>query len=178
MQDGERAHTPHAALPLAVLEQAPVIILLLGLDGRIQHVNPFFEELTGWRLVDACGRDWFSSFLPERDRERIRALFLNAEGAAPARGSVSTCEEPSIELGEQVRDDTCILWVRDNGIGFDMKLHDVMFELFQRFHSSDDYPGTGVGLAIVRKAAERMGGRVWAQSEPGRGATFYLEVPQ
>jgi signal transduction histidine kinase len=69
------------------------------------------------------------------------------------------------------------LAVRDNGVGFEMKFHDRIFSIFQRLHRAEDYPGTGVGLAIVRKAMERMGGRVWAQSQPGQGATFFLELP-
>jgi light-regulated signal transduction histidine kinase (bacteriophytochrome) len=71
-----------------------------------------------------------------------------------------------------------MLWVRDNGTGFDMKFHDRIFDIFQRLHRAEDYPGTGIGLAIVRKAMERMDGRTWAESEPGKGATFYLELPQ
>ncbi|NDP47611.1 MAG: PAS domain S-box protein [Sulfuriferula multivorans] len=66
----------------------------------------------------------------------------------------------------------------DNGIGFDMQFHDRIFEIFQRLQRAEDYPGTGVGLAIVFKAMQRMGGRVWAESAPGQGATFYLELPQ
>jgi signal transduction histidine kinase len=68
--------------------------------------------------------------------------------------------------------------VRDNGIGFDNKYHDQIFGIFQRLNPAEDYPGTGIGLAIVRKAVERMGGRAWAESSPGRGATFYLEIPK
>jgi PAS domain S-box-containing protein len=68
--------------------------------------------------------------------------------------------------------------VKDNGCGFDMKYHDRIFAIFQRLHRVEDFPGTGVGLAIVNKAAERMGGRVWARSEPGGGAEFFLELPQ
>ena len=71
-----------------------------------------------------------------------------------------------------------MLWIRDNGIGFDMKDRDRIFDLFQRLNVADDYPGTGIGLAIVRKAMERMGGRAWAESTPGQGATFYLEIPK
>jgi PAS domain S-box-containing protein len=70
------------------------------------------------------------------------------------------------------------LAVRDNGLGFDMKFHDRIFAIFQRLHRAEDYPGTGVGLAIVRKAMERMGGRVWAESAPGQGATFTIELPE
>ena len=86
-------------------------------------------------------------------------------------------EAPSIELGGRVEGDKAILWVRDNGIGFDMKFTDRIFDIFQRLHRAEDYPGTGIGLAIVRKAMERMGGRVSAESAPGKGATFFLEIP-
>jgi signal transduction histidine kinase len=86
--------------------------------------------------------------------------------------------QPAIEVGGRDGGDSCLLWVRDNGAGFDMKYHERIFTIFQRLHRSEDYPGTGVGLAIVRKAMERMGGRAWAESEPGKGATFYLEIPK
>lgn len=70
-----------------------------------------------------------------------------------------------------------LLTIADNGIGFDMEYHDHIFKIFQRLHRDEQYPGTGIGLALVRKAVERIGGRVWAQSEPGKGATFYVELP-
>jgi len=69
-----------------------------------------------------------------------------------------------------------VMAISDNGIGFDMRFHDRLFEVFQRLHRAEDYPGTGVGLGIVHKAAQRMGARVWAESAPGHGATFYLEL--
>lgn len=87
-------------------------------------------------------------------------------------------EQPRIEVGAKENGESCLVWVRDNGIGFDMKHHDRIFDIFQRINATDDYPGTGIGLAIVRKAMERMGGRAWAESEPGHGATFYLEIPK
>ena len=86
--------------------------------------------------------------------------------------------DPCIEVGSKESEESCLLWVRDNGIGFDMKYHDRIFDIFQRLNVAEDYPGTGIGLAIVRKAMERMGGRAWANSEPGHGATFYLEIPK
>ena len=87
-------------------------------------------------------------------------------------------DHPRIEVGSIDNAESCVLWVRDNGIGFDMKYQDRIFDLFQRVNITNDYPGTGIGLAIVRKAMERMGGRAWAESEPGHGATFYLEIPK
>jgi len=70
-----------------------------------------------------------------------------------------------------------LLAIEDNGIGFDMQYHDHIFKVFQRLHRDDQYPGTGIGLALVRKAIERMGGKVWAQSRLGEGATFFIELP-
>ncbi len=100
----------------------------------------------------------------------LRNLLENALKFTPA------AVQPSIEIGGRMEAGRCILWVKDNGIGFDMKFHDRIFEIFQRLQRVEDYPGTGIGLAIVRKAMQRMGGRVWAESEPGQGAVFYLEL--
>lgn len=86
--------------------------------------------------------------------------------------------EPLIEVGAKETTGHFLVWVRDNGVGFDMKHHDRIFEIFHRLNANDDYPGTGVGLAIVRKAMERMGGRAWADSTLGQGSTFYLEFPK
>ncbi|MBF0495042.1 MAG: PAS domain S-box protein, partial [Deltaproteobacteria bacterium] len=86
--------------------------------------------------------------------------------------------EPRIEVGGSVNEDTYSLWVQDNGVGFDMRYSNRIFEIFQRLQRVEDYPGTGIGLAIVAKAMQRMRGRVWAESAPGQGATFYLEIPK
>ena len=84
---------------------------------------------------------------------------------------------PVIEIGGETDAQQVHVWVRDNGIGFDMKYSDRIFEIFQRLHRAEDYAGTGIGLAIVRKSMERMGGRARAESRPGEGATFHLEWP-
>jgi signal transduction histidine kinase len=84
-------------------------------------------------------------------------------------------DSPRIELRGRIRQDKLLLSVADNGIGFDMRYHERIFEIFQRLNQAERYPGTGVGLALVRKAVQRMGGRVWAESEPGEGARFWLE---
>jgi PAS domain S-box-containing protein len=85
--------------------------------------------------------------------------------------------EPVIEIRAWTSDSNCILCVRDNGIGFDMRFYDKIFEIFQRLQRAEEYPGTGIGLAMVQKAMERMGGRVWAESQVGAGAVFYLQLP-
>ena len=83
-----------------------------------------------------------------------------------------------IEIGSAETLKNCRLWVRDNGVGFDMKYRERIFDIFQRLHCEEEFAGTGVGLAIVRKAMQRIGGRAWAESEPGKGSTFYLEIPK
>ena len=83
----------------------------------------------------------------------------------------------AIEVGARRALGHALFWVRDNGPGFDMRYHDRIFEIFQRLHRAEEYPGTGVGLAIVRKAVERMHGKVWAESAKGEGATFYIQLP-
>ncbi len=84
---------------------------------------------------------------------------------------------PELVMGNRLENGQHHLWVKDNGVGFDMKYSDKIFGIFQRLQRSDAYPGTGVGLALVSKAAQRMGGRVWADSAPEQGATFHLELP-
>lgn len=108
------------------------------------------------------------------DRDGLAVVLRNLlENALKfSRGS----RPPVVEIGARREEDGVLLWVRDNGIGFDMKFHDGIFEIFQRLQRTEDYPGTGIGLALVRKAMGRMGGRVWAESAPGRGATFFLEL--
>lgn len=89
-----------------------------------------------------------------------------------------TAPEPTIQIKQEESAVSWIISVKDNGIGFDMKYSQRIFEIFQRLHRVEDYPGTGIGLAMVGKAMQRMNGRAWAESTTGQGATFYLEIPK
>jgi PAS domain S-box-containing protein len=107
---------------------------------------------------------------PEGLREALANLLSNAVKFSPDHGG--TISVRSSRDGESI-----VVAVADRGIGFDMKYHDRIFGIFERLHRQEAYPGTGVGLAIVRKVAERHGGRAWAESEPGKGSVFSLSLP-
>jgi light-regulated signal transduction histidine kinase (bacteriophytochrome) len=83
---------------------------------------------------------------------------------------------PRVHVGVRHLGERLLFFVQDNGIGIDPQYTERVFVLFQRLHSQDQYPGRGVGLAISRKIVERHGGRIWVDSEPGRGATFYFTL--
>ncbi|MGA0609014.1 GAF domain-containing sensor histidine kinase [Caldimonas sp. KR1-144] len=86
-------------------------------------------------------------------------------------------QPPRLRIRAEAADNGCRISVADNGIGFDMKYHDRIFGLFNRLVRASDYEGTGAGLAIVAKAVDKLGGRVHAESVPGQGAAFFIEVP-
>ena len=112
------------------------------------------------------------------DPTLLRLVLQNLLGNA-AKFSAKT-REARVEFGCNLENGAQVFFVRDNGAGFDMRFAEKMFGMFQRLHSSNEFAGTGVGLATVQKIVRRHGGRVWAEAEPapatGHGATFYFTL--
>lgn len=106
---------------------------------------------------------------PEGLREALANLLENAVKFNREGGTVT--------ISSRREGETVVLAVADTGIGIDARYHDRIFQIFERLHRQEEYPGTGVGLAIVHKVAERHGGRAWVESEPGKGSAFYLALP-
>lgn len=111
----------------------------------------------------------------EADGRLVRILFDNLLGNAWK--FTAKADSPHVQIGAERREGETIFFVRDNGAGFDMEYADRLFTPFQRLHSEREYAGTGIGLATVKRIVERHGGRIWAESTPGQGASFHFTLP-
>ncbi len=109
------------------------------------------------------------------DHALLRQVFVNLVGNALKYSA--KVAEPRVEIGGRAGDGVCEYWVRDNGAGFDPRYAGKLFGVFQRLHGEEQFEGTGVGLAIVQRVVARHGGRVRAEGEVGRGATFTFSLP-
>ncbi len=108
------------------------------------------------------------------DRGLVLEIFENLIGNAFKYSGKKAA--PRIEIGATALDGETVIHVRDNGAGFDMRYADKLFAVFRRLHSSSEFPGTGVGLAIVKRIVELHGGRIWAEAVPDAGASFYFTL--
>jgi PAS domain S-box-containing protein len=144
----------------------------IDMNQALQEALPPMQEASAGRTIE-----WVIGELPSvrGDYSQIRQVWANLLGNA-LKYTQST-EVTRIEVSSHEGDHEIIFMVSDNGVGFDMQYADILFGVFQRLHSQEAFEGNGIGLAIVHRIIKRHGGRVWAEAEPSRGATFYFSLP-
>ena len=145
----------------------------VNLDALVEEVIQSMHPGTqGRRIV------WQIAPLPavHADANLLRAVLTNL--LANALKFTQPRDEATIQMGCTENEHEHIFFIRDNGVGFDMRYVEKLFDVFQRLHSTEEFEGTGIGLANVRRIISRHGGRNWAESVLGEGATFYFSLPK
>ncbi len=142
-------------------------------------MNIIIQEVVETIKHDTSGRsiEWVIATLPQvyGDHALMRLVWYNLLDNAVKFTRAK--EKATIEIGFREDDRECIFFVRDNGAGFDMQYAQKLFGVFQRLHSSEEFEGTGIGLANVNRIVLKHGGRTWAEAELDKGATFYFTLP-
>jgi PAS domain S-box-containing protein len=150
----------------------------LALHLQPVPLNSVIEEVVTLLQPEAEGRaiSWKIANLPpaECDPILIKQVFQNL--LANALKFTRTRERTIIEISQRQEDGQMVIAVSDNGVGFNMKYQDKLFGVFQRLHRDEDFEGTGIGLATVKRIIHKHGGRVWAEAELDKGATFYFTL--
>jgi PAS domain S-box-containing protein len=158
-------------LDLARMARQEVHPHVCGLDSIVQEVVAELKADCEDRNIEwKVGKLPFAECDPSLIKQVITNLLSNAVKFT------RPCEQAHIEVGQTVRDGEPVIFVRDNGAGFDMRYAGKLFGVFQRLHRQQDFEGTGVGLAIVERIVHKHGGRVWAEAELNKGATFYFTL--
>ncbi|SCY21048.1 ATP-binding protein [Microvirga guangxiensis] len=151
-----------------------------ALKPRPVNTAELVEEIRQRLTMQTEGRriEWNIGSLPTitADPVLIRLVFENLLDNAVKYSR--TRDTSRIEVSSYRENGEIVFFVRDNGVGFDMKYVDKLFGVFQRLHRMEEFEGTGIGLANVRRIVERHGGRSWAQGQPDKGATFYIALPE
>jgi PAS domain S-box-containing protein len=161
-----------ALLNLSRLGRQALSVEPVNLDVLVADVIASLSTETAKRNVT-----WKVDALPiiEGDRALIRQAYWNLLANALKFTRTRACV--LIEVGQKVNGDQIELFVRDNGVGFDMTYAGKLFGVFQRLHLQDEFEGTGVGLATVQRIVLKHGGKIWAEAKLGAGATFYFTLP-
>jgi len=148
------------------------------LSLQVAGLNPIVEEVVAELKADAPDRtiEWRIQRIPflECDPGLLKQVFANL--LSNAVKFTRPREQAVIEVGATEQDGQPVVFVRDNGVGFNMKYADKLFGVFQRLHRQEDFEGTGVGLATVQRIIRKHGGKVWAEAELNQGATFYFTL--
>jgi len=148
------------------------------LSMQLTGLSSLLEEAIRDLKPEMAGREieWRIGELPfvECDPALVKQVFANL--LSNALKFTRLRERAVIEVGETTQDGRAVIFVRDNGVGFSMKYVDKLFRVFQRLHRSEDFEGTGIGLATVQRIVHKHGGRVWAEGELNKGATFYFTL--
>lgn len=126
--------------------------------------------------IEGAGARVTVSELPEIEGDRVQVTMLLQNLIGNAIKYRRPDEPCRVDVGWEIRSGQWVFHVRDNGIGIERAYWDRIFEAFRRLHAADAYPGTGIGLAICRRIVDRHGGRIWVDSEPGKGSSFYFTL--
>lgn len=184
----EQSQRYMATISGAALRMGALIddLLSFSRSGRFEMVKTpvdlqqLFEEVRREMALETAGRtiDWQLGDLPtiSADRAMLRLVLVNL--LSNAIKFTARRETARIEIGCLVDNDSeSVIFVRDNGVGFDMQQVERLFGVFERLHNAEDFKGTGIGLANVRRIIGRHGGRTWAEARVDEGATFFFSLP-